>query len=81
MQAAERQLEMNGEKIADLLTAGDFIERLGAASVDDLRLLLGRLEDATRVAKAVLRERTALARRNAGWKAREQLHPVGAEDE
>jgi hypothetical protein len=55
----------------DLLSAGDLVDRLAGLTVDQLRALEGRLEDAHRVVKAILRERLALARRDAGWKARE----------
>jgi hypothetical protein len=66
----------------DVLTAGDLVDRLAGVSVDQLRALGGRLEDTHRVVKAILRERLALARRNAGWRARELavVTDDGAED-
>jgi hypothetical protein len=56
---------MSDTKVSDLLTAGDRVDRLTGASLDDLRCLLGRLEDAQRIAGAVLREKTALSCRDA----------------
>jgi len=55
----------------DLVSAGDLVDRLAGLSVDQLRALLGRLEDTQRITKAILRERLTLARRNVGWRARE----------
>jgi hypothetical protein len=55
----------------DLLSAGDLVDRLANLSVDQLRALQGRLEDAERIVKAILRERLTLARRDAAWRARE----------
>jgi hypothetical protein len=55
----------------NIVTAGDIVDRLAGLSVDELRALDGRLEDAQRVTRAILRERLALARRNDAWRARE----------
>ena len=55
----------------DLVSAGDLVDRLAGLSVDQLRALQGRLDDTQRVVKAILRERLTLARRDAGWRARE----------
>lgn len=49
----------------------DLVDRLTGASLDDLRVALGKLEDSARIIRAVIRERQALARRDAGWRARE----------
>jgi hypothetical protein len=65
--------------VQDLVTAGDLVDRLSVLSLDQLRALEGRLEDTHRVVKAILRERLALARRNAGWRAREVLTVVSEE--
>jgi hypothetical protein len=57
--------------LPDLLSAGSLVDALAGLSVDQLRALEGRLEDAHRVCKAILRERLTLARRDASWRARE----------
>jgi hypothetical protein len=67
---------MNEFATIDVLSAGDLVDRLSALDVDALRALEGRLEDAQRIARAVLRERLALARRNNGWAAREKAAGV-----
>lgn len=55
----------------DVLSAGSLVDALAGLSVDQLRALQGRLEDAERIVKAILRERLTLARRDASWRARE----------
>jgi hypothetical protein len=55
----------------DILSAGSLVDSQAGLTVDQLRALEGRLEDAHRVCKAILRERLALARRDERWKARE----------
>jgi hypothetical protein len=64
--------------LEEIVTAGNLIDRLSGLTEDQLRALHGRLEDAQRITKAVLRERAALARRDAGWAARARL--VGVDD-
>lgn len=54
-----------------LIHATDLVERLTGASLDELRMLNGRLEDAARIVRAVIRERQALNRRDASWRTRE----------
>lgn len=63
--------------ITDLLSAGSLVDALAALTVDELRALEGRLEDAHRVCKAILRERLNIARRDESWRARE-MAIVGA---
>jgi hypothetical protein len=55
----------------ELIQSTDLVDRLTGAPLDDLRALLLRLEDGARIVRAVIRERQALARRDAGWRARE----------
>ena len=55
----------------DLIQSTDLVGRLTGASLDELRIVLGKLEDSARIVRAVIRERTALARRDASWRARE----------
>jgi hypothetical protein len=62
-----------------LLSAGSLVDSLAALTVDELRALEGRLEDAHRVCKAILRERLALTRRDASWRARELAAAGGAQ--
>jgi hypothetical protein len=54
----------------NIVTAGDIVDRLSGLTVDELRALSGRLEDAQRVTRAILRERLALARRDERWQAK-----------
>ena len=61
----------------DVISAGNIVDRLAGLTVDQLRALEGRLEDSHRVVKAILRERLALARRDAAWRARERLSETG----
>jgi hypothetical protein len=69
--AANVKAEIPGT--ADLLTEGDLVDRLSALTSDQLRALQGRLEDCERIIKAILRERVALGRRDASWRARELI--------
>lgn len=55
----------------DLIQSAGLVDRLTGASLDELRVTLGKLEDGARIVRAVIRERQALQRRDAGWKARE----------
>jgi hypothetical protein len=66
--------------IPDVLTAGSLVDVLTGLTVDQLRALEGRLEDAHRVCRAIIRERLALARRDERWRARELL-VVGSESD
>jgi hypothetical protein len=61
----------NGNHISDLLATSNLIDVLANLNIDQLRALAGRIEDAQRVVKAILRERQTLVRRGAAWKARE----------
>jgi hypothetical protein len=48
------------------------VDMLTATSDEDLRRILAELEAAQRCLRGVLRERNALARRQAAWDARER---------
>jgi hypothetical protein len=65
--------------IPDVLSAGSLVDALAGLTVDQLRAMEGRLEDAHRVCKAILRERLALMRRDERWKARERLAIVSSD--
>ncbi len=55
----------------DLVTAGDLVDRLAGLSVDQLRVLSGKLDDTGRLVRALLRERLSIQRRDEQWRARE----------
>ena len=61
----------------DLIQSTNLVDRLTGASLDELRALLGRLEDGARIVRAVIRERQALARRDTAWRARELAIAAG----
>jgi hypothetical protein len=51
--------------LAGAADAYDVAERLAAASTDELRLVLGRLQDAEKVTLALIRQRVVRERRKA----------------
>jgi hypothetical protein len=55
----------------DVLSAGSLVDRLAGLTLDQLRALDGRLEDATRIVRAIIRERMQLKRRDTAWRLRE----------
>jgi hypothetical protein len=60
MAMAGKQVSVTGA-----VGTGELIERLSVASVDDLRGWIGRLEDAQRLARVILRERLKRQRQEA----------------
>jgi hypothetical protein len=54
-----------------ILSAGSLVDHLAGLTVDQLRLLEGKLEDAGRIVRCILRERTAMTRRDTAWRLRE----------
>ncbi|HTU22871.1 MAG TPA: hypothetical protein VMG10_32830 [Gemmataceae bacterium] len=51
--------------LADTVAAGNLLEQLAALSTEDVLAWLERIQDAERLAKAVLREKKRRGRRNA----------------
>jgi hypothetical protein len=51
--------------LAGVAGVGDVVERLAAASTDELRAVLGRIQDAEKVTMALIRQRVVWERRKA----------------
>ncbi len=63
-------MPMEGKRMIDVSNTTDLLQRLAGVSLDELRVLHGRVVDSDRLLRGLIREKEALARRDARLRER-----------